>query len=121
MWPKRAANVNKIKNAIPVQPSKASCILTETGGEFCKYPPSFDTVYSFVTIEDVLGYPVEYNHVCLNPRLSKEKNEMILKKAHEFHFKQIPLTDDDFDILTSFDKNHLHDFIIEYKKKLGMI
>jgi hypothetical protein len=72
-------------------------------------------------LEDILSGQVEYNYVIYNPMLSKEQNMRILKNAHDETFKHHPITDDDLDELTIFDKNHLEDFITEYKKFLNII
>ncbi len=74
----------------------------------------------FVTMEDILGYQVGMNHVILNPRLTKERNEENLLKAHNYHFPKKKLTDDQLDELTSFDRYHIGDFIELYKKILGI-
>jgi hypothetical protein len=108
----------KHRYCYPVSPSKASNIETDTMGEFCKHLPKYEKQLNFVTLEDVLGGQESFNHVLLNPRLSKEKNEQILRKAHHFHFPKIDITEDDLDMLTSFDKYHLDDFIVAYRELL---
>ena len=102
----------------PVIPNKAFHTETETSGEFCNHPLKYDRALTFVTVEDVIGGQVEFNHVLLNPMLSKEKNEWILKSAHAYHFPNVPISDDEIDILTSFDKDHLDDFIAIYRELL---
>ena len=104
----------------PVIPNKAFHTETETSGEFCNHPPKYDRALTFVTVEDVIGGQVGFNHVLLNPMLSKEKNEQTLKMAHMFHFPNTPITDDDIDQLTSFDKEHLEDFIVAYRTLLHL-
>ena len=74
----------------------------------------------FVTMEDILGYQVGMNHVIFNPCLTKERNEEILLRAHNYHFPKKKLTDDQLDELTSFDKFHIKEFIELYKKILGI-
>jgi len=74
----------------------------------------------FVCLDDVVGNPCLMNTVIYNPLLSKERNEEILKKAVKVQLWK-DLTDDEVDVLTSYDKYHLDDFIehlrsIIYKK-----
>ena len=107
--------------SFPVTPNKAFKVETETSGEFCRYPPKYQKRLNFVTLEDILPGQIEYNYVIYNPMLSKEQNMKILKNAHDETFKHHPITDDDLDELTIFDKNHLEDFITEYKKFLNII
>lgn len=109
---------NKHHYCYSVSPSKASNVETDTMGEFCKHLPKYEKQLNFVTLEDVLGGQESLNHVLLNPMLSKEKNEQILRKAHHFHFPKIDITEDDLDRLTSFDKCHLDDFIVAYRELL---
>ena len=75
---------------------------------------------SFVTIEDIISCQAGMNHVIFNPCLSKERNEEILLKAHNYRFPKTKLTDEQLDELTSFDKYHVEDFIKLYKKILGI-
>jgi hypothetical protein len=102
----------------PVTPSKASCTFTETKGDFCIHAPDYEKMLTFVTMEDIVGGQVNYNDVIYNPNLSKEKNECILRKTHERHFPEKPITDDDLDMLCVYDKQHLNDFVLAYKKFL---
>ena len=104
----------------PVIPNKAFNTETDTQGEYCNHPPKYEKKLTFVTLEDVLGGQEQFNHVLLNPALSKERNERVLKSVHEFHFPHTPITDEDLDVLTSFDENHLEDFIIAYRTLLKL-
>lgn len=94
--------------------------VTKTPGEFNGNVPSYEPQLTFVTMEDVLGYPIDKNYVCYNPNLSKEKNEHILKSAHENTFKHKKITDEDLDALTVYDKFHLLDFVKAYKAFLNI-
>lgn len=113
---RRAKSLNKRHDAYPVQPSKASVTLTETPGEFCKHAPSYKKKLTFVTLEDIFGGQFEMNMVLYNPRLSKEQNERILKHVHMHVFRHHPITDDIVDELTSYDEDHLDEFMEAYKK-----
>ncbi len=64
----------------------------------------------FVTLEDVYPDVFSLNSVIYNPMLSKERNEEILSSVTHDTF-HIDLTDDETDVLTSFDVHHLQDFI----------
>lgn len=106
--------------AHPVIPNKALTTETETAGEFCSHPPTYERKLTFVTLEDVFPGQFEFNYVLFNPGLTKEQNERVLRHAHYHTFKHHPMTDDDLDVLTAFDINTLGDFIIAYKKFLGI-
>lgn len=83
-------------------------------------PISYEPAMRFVTMEDILGDQLEHNHVVYNPMLPKERREHVLKIATEFHFKHKTLTDEDTDLLTTFDVNELPEFIKMYKKILNI-
>ena len=106
--------------SFPVTPNKSFKVETTTPGEFCKLTPRYDKTLAFVTMEDIFGGQFENNHVIYNPILPKEKRMEVLRKAHEFHFKHHPITDDDLDILTVYNDQHLNEFIIAYKEFLNI-
>jgi len=98
--------------------NRKSHIITNTAGEYCGKIPSYERRLTFVTLEDVFPGQFEQNFVLYNPMLTKEQNERILKHAHSHTFRHIPMTDDDVDAFV-YDKEHLNDFIIAYKKFLN--
>lgn len=100
--------------------NRKSDIVTDTKGDFCGNVPTYEETLTFVTFEDVFGGQFENNCVLYNPMLTKEQNERALKNAHMQIFNHHPMTDDDLDMLTVYDKYHLHDFIKAYKQFLGI-
>lgn len=68
----------------------------------------------FVCLDDIKGFPCLMNVVLYNPLLPKERNEEILKK-HAKDYLWLNLTDDQVDELTSYDKNHLNEFIMRLR------
>lgn len=74
----------------------------------------------FVCLDDITGHPCQMNHVIYNPILSKERNEQILDKVCKEHLR-LRLTDEQLDELTTYDENHLDEFIEHlrsiYRKK----
>ena len=80
-------------------------------------PLSYEMQIKFVTLEDILGDQVEFNYVMYNPRLSKLRNEEILKK-HTKNVFHITLSDEEVDLLTVYDIHHLQDFIDAYYRVL---
>jgi hypothetical protein len=99
--------------------NRKSHVITNTVGEYNDKVPSYERKLTFVTLEDVFPGQFEQNYVIYNPMLTKEENERILKHAHMHTFEHTPITDDDVDALTVYDKDHLDDFIEAYKKILN--
>lgn len=69
----------------------------------------------FICIDDITGSPCALNTVIYNPLLSKERNEEILYNAVKTQL-WVELTPDELDMLTSYGRYSMNEFIIQLRR-----